>query len=84
LDYEAERDGLLWFSLQIVFMDGTKEPPDIEKHSPDRKVYVNSEHKALKVDKSYDELQRKVVELQKTVEELKRRLAESESRGKGK
>jgi hypothetical protein len=82
--FSAPHDGLYWFTVQVVRKDGKKDPPDLDKSTPAGKVYVNSERRVLKVQKSCEEVQREVEELRKTVEELKRKLAEREAGGKGK
>ena len=82
--FSAPQDGFYWFSLQIVFKDGKMEPPDRDDLVAMQKVFVNSERKALKPRKSYEELQQEAEDLRKEVEQLKRRIAELESSGKGK
>lgn len=80
--FTAPRDGLYWFTLQVVLKDGKKEPANKRDLAPSMKVLVNTERRALKVQKTYAELQREVEELRKTVEQLKKRIKELESNRK--
>lgn len=77
--FTAPRDGLYWFTLQVVLKDGAKEPGTERDLAPSMKVYVNTERRAFKVQKSYAELQREVEELRKTVEQQQKRIKELES-----
>jgi hypothetical protein len=47
--YDAPRDGLHWFAVQVVFKDGKTDPADEKGLLPSQKVYVNSERKPIKV-----------------------------------
>lgn len=77
--FTAPRDGLYWFALQIVFKHGKSEPAEVDDLAPAMKVYVNTERRALKVPKSYEELQREVEDLRRTVEQLQDRIRDLES-----
>src|SRR5262249_12760988 len=46
--YSAAKDGIYWFALQTLAKDGTTDPPDVDKLSPGRKVYVTSTWRAAK------------------------------------
>jgi hypothetical protein len=80
--FTAGRDGHYWFALQIDFKNGKSEPARIEALAPAMKVYVNTERKALKTQKSYEDLQREVEELRKTVEQLQKKIKELEAERK--
>lgn len=82
--FTAPRDGHYWFALQIVLKDGSKKPDDLEDLDPMRKVYVNSERRPLKPQKSYEELQSEVEQLRRTIEELQKKLDQLESNRKPK
>ncbi len=75
----APDDGLYWFAVQIVFKDGKSQPDELDELEPAMKVYVNTERRAIKVRKSYGELQREVEELQKTVEKLQKTIKKMEA-----
>ncbi|HEV3257211.1 MAG TPA: hypothetical protein VG013_10050 [Gemmataceae bacterium] len=77
--FSAPRDGLYWFAVQVVLKDGKKEPAVRDNLAPAMKVFVNTERKALKPQKSYEELQREVEDLGKTVDKLQKRIKELES-----
>src|SRR5262245_20217616 len=77
--FSAPRDGLYWFALQVVLKDGKSEPPKLEELPAAMKVYINSQRKALKPKKSYEELQNEVWELRGLVEELRKRIKRLES-----
>ncbi len=78
--YKAPKDGLFYFALQIVYRNGKCEPAELNQLTAQQKVYVNTEHKTLKPQKSYEDLQSEVEELHKTVERLKKRVAELEEK----
>jgi hypothetical protein len=82
--YHAPEDGLYWFALQLVFNDGNRDPVEVDDLVPVRKVYVNTEGRTIKVQKSYGELQRENQDLRKTLEELRKKVAALESRDKKK
>lgn len=82
--FTAPHDGLYWFAVQLVFKDGGKTPGDLEDLIPERKVYVNTEHRPLKAQKSYEELQREVEQLRRTVEELQKKIKQLEAERKSK
>jgi hypothetical protein len=84
LPFTAPRDGLYWFALQVELKDGKSEPADVASLTPAMKIYVNTERKALKAAKSYEDLQREVEELRKTVEQLQKRIKELEGERKPK
>lgn len=71
VQFSAPRDGMYWFALQIELKDRTLLTSPM-------KVYVNSEGKALKTRKSYEDLEREVEELKKTVERLQKKIKELE------
>ena len=76
--FNAPEDGLYWFAVQFVDKDGKSEPADLKKLHVDVKVFVNTSGKAVKMRKSYAELQSENDELRKKVEELEKKLAERE------
>jgi hypothetical protein len=82
--FQAERDGLFWFALQVEFKDGKSEPTRLADLAPAMKVFVNQERKALKPPKSSEELRREVEDLQSTVEQLQKRIKELEGARKPK
>src|SRR5204863_3071072 len=65
VSFTATEDGQYWFALQTIFKDGTSEPLQTDDLRAQQKIYVNTDHKALKVQKSYEELQRELAELRK-------------------
>jgi hypothetical protein len=80
--FTAQQDGQYWFALQIEYKDGKKEPATTDALAASMKVYVNSERKALKVKKSYEDLEQEVAELRKKVEQLQKKLKTLESERK--
>jgi hypothetical protein len=84
VNFKASKDGLYWFALQVEYSDGTKEPSEATDLTPGMKVYVNTERKPVRVQKTYDQLQREVKDLRKTVEELQRKVRELEADRKSK
>ena len=92
--FVANRDGLYWFTLQIVLKDGKAEPAEVDKVPPGLKVYVNSERRTLILphvvgrpalppppiveQPSVYGLQREVQELRLIVEQLRKRIEELE------
>jgi hypothetical protein len=82
--FSAPRDGQYWFAVQVVLKDGRREPAELEDLAPATKVYVNSERRTLKSQKSYEELQREVEQLRGTVEQLQKKIKQLESNGKSK
>jgi hypothetical protein len=82
--FTAPDDGLYWFSLQVVYKDGKKEPAELDDLEPARKVYVNTERRTLKVRKSYGELLRENEELREKVEQLQQRIKKLEAERKPK
>jgi hypothetical protein len=78
--YKATKDGLYWFALQVEFLDGKCGPAELNQLVPAQKVYVNTERKALKPQKSYEDLVSEVEDLRKTVDRLKKRIAELEGK----
>jgi hypothetical protein len=78
--YKASKDGLYWFALQVEYLDGKCEPAELNQLVPAQKVYVNTERKALKPQKSYEDLVSEVEELRKTVDQLKKRVADLEGK----
>lgn len=89
VDYSARKDGLLWFTLQVAFKDGSKEPATRNALTAAMKVYVNSERKVLerkvlKPKKSYEELDQEAAELRKAVAALKKKLRDLEPASKPK
>jgi hypothetical protein len=82
--FTAPRDSEFWFALQVVFKEGDSEPAEPDDLAPAMKVYVNSERKALKAQKSYEELQHEVEELRRTVKQLQMKIKQLESARKPK
>ena len=83
VDFRAEHDGLYWFALQVVKFD-RKEPEGTDGLVACQKVYVNTQHKSLKPQRSREELQRDVEELQKQMDELRKKLDALQTELKGK
>lgn len=77
--FTAPRDGQYWFAIQVVRKDGGMRPSDQDNLVPLMKVYINSERRVLKPQKSYEELQREVEQLRRTVEELQTKIKQLES-----
>jgi hypothetical protein len=77
--FTAPRDGQYWFAVQVVLKDGNREPAELDDLAPQMKVYVNSERRTLKTQKSYEELQREVEQLRGTVEQLQKKIKQLES-----
>jgi regulation of enolase protein 1 (concanavalin A-like superfamily) len=77
--FTAEDDGLYWFALQVVGKDGNRKPAKLENLEPDVKVYVNTEGRTLKVQKTYGELVQEVEGLRTKVERLEQRIKELEA-----
>ena len=75
----ACRDGLYWFAIQEILKDGNSEPAERDDLVPAMKVYVNSKRRALKTQKSYEELEREVEQLRMTVEQLQKKIKQLES-----
>jgi len=75
----APADGLYWFGLQVLGKDGKCHPAKLEKLDPVRKVYVNTEGKPFRAQKSYEELQNELDKTIKRVEELERKFKKLES-----
>ena len=75
----ASHDGLYWFAVQTVLKDGTCDPAKRADLVPAMKVYVNSEGRALKPQKSYEELDHEVEQLRMTVEQLQKKIEQLES-----
>jgi hypothetical protein len=78
VEFHAPEDGLYWFSLQVVYKDGTREPADLKNLSVDKKVFLNTSGKPAPVQKSHSELVRENEELRKKLKELENKLAEPE------
>jgi septal ring factor EnvC (AmiA/AmiB activator) len=76
--FTARRDGLYYFAIQMVMKDGKRMPDNRRALSPTMKVYVNSQQKTLRVQKSLVDLEKEVNELRKTVEQLQERLKKLE------
>ncbi len=77
--FTAPHDGQYWFAVQVVLKDGNREPAERDDLVPAMKVFVNSERRTLKTQKSYEELQREVEQLRKTVEQLQTKIKQLES-----
>lgn len=75
----ADHDGHYWFAIQTHLKNGTYVPAKLSELSPAAKVYINTERKALKVAKSYEDLQREVEELRRTVERLQAKISALEA-----
>lgn len=71
--FEAPKDGLYWFAVQLVLKDGTRLPDEAKQLSADMKVLVDTSAKRQPVYKSYAELLRENEQLRKRVEELERK-----------
>lgn len=78
LEFEAAEDGLYWFAAQVVTNDGGVVPADPKDLRPQRKVFINTSGRPVKVRKPYPELVRENAELRKKVQELEKRLADRE------
>jgi hypothetical protein len=77
--FAAGRDGQHWFAVQVVFKAGNLEPAELDDLVSAMKVYVNSERRILKAQKSYEELQREVEQLRRSVEQLQQKISQLES-----
>jgi hypothetical protein len=84
LNFTAAKDGMYWFALQVEYSDGKKEPSEATDLTPAMKVFVNTERKPVRVQKTYDQLQCEVKDLRKMVEELQRKVRELEADRKSK
>jgi Aspartyl protease len=68
--YTAAHDGLYSFAVQVVYKDGTKDPPESDKFAPMMKVRVNAEPAVIKPDEPSEGLRNSPADLRRTLEML--------------
>jgi hypothetical protein len=45
--FQAPRDGLLWFAVQVIQADGKNQPPELKHLAAILKVYVNADKRRI-------------------------------------
>ena len=79
VDFKAAHDGLYWFALQTIRPDGKAAPADPTDLTPARKVYVNSQRRAVRRQSWNEEVEQEIDNLRNEVEGFRKLFGELEN-----
>jgi hypothetical protein len=79
IEFEAKRDDLYLFALQIVNNDGKTDPKTEPELVPVLRIYVNTTKRIREIENNDSELQKEVEIRRRMIERLEKRIKELES-----